>query len=391
MLKVALDIHPILMLKNKIYKYLASEIFKNFLTILLTFTAIAWTVRAVNFLDLMIEDGFNAIVYFKYSLLNISTIVTRFIPLSFLLSMVICILKFERQQELMILWTAGINKIKVLNIFFLISVLVTLLGLILSLIINPFLLHKSRFLLKNTELKQVNAVLKSNDFSDAFQGITFYIDKKNINNELSNIFIKDVSNSLLISDTDNASKKNTTIIAKSGYFKNNKLILFDGSIQTLNIKNEIKNFDFKKTELGVGNFHTRTITQPKMQETSSYILMQCLTTKNIDKKIQNCLYSDNKKEVVQTLSRRIGVPLYVPLIAVIASFLLIYKKEEKFNYLKKYFVFTFAFLILVFSEILVKFTGFSLAGAIIYFLAPFVLFVVFYLLLVKNILSERTA
>ena len=391
MLKVALDIHPILMLKNKIYKYLASEIFKNFLTILLTFTAIAWTVRAVNFLDLMIEDGFNAIVYFKYSLLNISTIVTRFIPLSFLLSMVICILKFERQQELMILWTAGINKIKVLNIFFLISVLVTLLGLILSLIINPFLLHKSRFLLKNTELKQVNAVLKSNDFSDAFQGITFYIDKKNINNELSNIFIKDVSNSLLISDTDNASKKNTTITAKSGYFKNNKLILFDGSIQTLNIKNEIKNFDFKKTELGVGNFHTRTITQPKMQETSSYILMQCLTTKNIDKKIQNCLYSDNKKEVVQTLSRRIGVPLYVPLIAVIASFLLIYKKEEKFNYLKKYFVFTFAFLILVFSEILVKFTGFSLAGAIIYFLAPFVLFVVFYLLLVKNILSERTA
>jgi len=391
LLKVALDIHPILMLNNKIYKYLASEIFKNFLTILLTFTAIAWTVRAVNFLDLMIEDGFNAIVYFKYSLLNISTIVTRFIPLSFLLSIVICILKFERQQELMILWTAGINKIKILNIFFLISVLVTLLGLILSLIINPFLLHQSRFLLKNTELKQVNAVLKSNDFSDAFQGITFYIDKKKINNKLSNIFIKDVSNSLLISDTDNASKKNTTITARSGYFKNNKLILFDGSIQTLNIKNEIKNFDFKQTELSVGNFHTRTIMQPKMQETSSYILMQCLTTKNIDKKMQNCLYSDNKKEVVQTLSRRIGVPLYVPLIAVIASFLLIYKKEEKFNYLKKYFVFTFAFLILVFSEILVKFTGFSLAGAIIYFLTPFVLFAVFYLLLVKKFLSERTA
>ena len=93
------------MLKNKIYNYLAGEIFKNFITILLTFTAIAWTVRAVNFLDLMIEDGFSVYIYFKYSLLNISTIVTRFIPLSFLLSMVICILKFERQQELMILWT----------------------------------------------------------------------------------------------------------------------------------------------------------------------------------------------------------------------------------------------------------------------------------------------
>ena len=46
------------MLKNKIYKYLSSEILKNFITILLTFTAIAWVVRAVNFLDLMVEDGY---------------------------------------------------------------------------------------------------------------------------------------------------------------------------------------------------------------------------------------------------------------------------------------------------------------------------------------------
>ena len=106
------------MLKNKIYKYLSTEILKNFITILLTFTAIAWTVRAVNFLDLMIEDGYSAAIYFEYSLLNISTIVTRFIPLSFLLSLIISIAKFERQQELLILWSSGLNKIKIVNIFF---------------------------------------------------------------------------------------------------------------------------------------------------------------------------------------------------------------------------------------------------------------------------------
>ena len=36
------------MLKNKIYKYFFDEILKNFITILLTFTAIAWVVRAVE-------------------------------------------------------------------------------------------------------------------------------------------------------------------------------------------------------------------------------------------------------------------------------------------------------------------------------------------------------
>ena len=106
------------MLKNKIYKYLCSEIFKNFITILLTFSAIAWTVRAVNFLDLMIEDGYSAIIYLKYSLLSFSAIVTRFVPLSLLLSLIISITKFERQQELLILWTVGLNKMKIVNVFF---------------------------------------------------------------------------------------------------------------------------------------------------------------------------------------------------------------------------------------------------------------------------------
>ena len=167
------------MLKNKIYKYLSNEILKNFITILLTFTAIAWTVRAVNFLDLMIEDGFSVYIYFKYSLLNISTIVTRFVPLSFLLSMIISIAKFERQQELLILWTTGTNKIKIANIFFFIGFSIALLQIILGVIVNPLTLNKSRALLRETQTKQINSVLKSNDFSDNFKGVTFYINEKN--------------------------------------------------------------------------------------------------------------------------------------------------------------------------------------------------------------------
>ena len=138
MLKVALDIHEILMLKNKIYKYLSTEILKNFITILLTFTAIAWVVRAVNFLDLMVEDGHTTSIYFKYSVLNIVSLMTRFVPLAFLLSLTISIIKFGRQQELLILWTTGLSKIRIANIFLLIAFYVTLFQLVLSVFINPF-------------------------------------------------------------------------------------------------------------------------------------------------------------------------------------------------------------------------------------------------------------
>jgi|TARA_B110001452_G_C15183644_1_gene411103 lipopolysaccharide export system permease protein len=377
------------MLKNKIYKYLSTEIFKNFITILLTFTAIAWTVRAVNFLDLMIEDGYSAGVYFKYSILNISTIVTRFVPLSFLLSLVISIAKFERQQELMILWTMGQNKIKVANIFLLLGFFVALFQITLSLIINPFTLNKSRSLLRETEISQVSSVLRGNDFSDAIDGVTFHIGKKKPNNELSDIFIKDISGSLNIIVSEINDSANTTIIAKSGFVTGNKIILFNGIIQTLNKKNEIQNVDFQKTELNTSKFKNRTIKQPKIQETSSVSLFQCFANKDPDTVILNCPFYKKKGIVIETLARRIGLPLYIPLVSIIASFLLIYKKEKEYNYLKKYTVFGLAFIILIFAEIFLKYTGFSSVNLTLYLLSPLILFITLYSFLLKNMISGK--
>ena len=376
------------MLKNKIYKYLSTEILKNFITILLTFTTIAWTVKAVNFLDLMIEDGYSAAIYFEYSLLNISTIVTRFIPLSFLLSLIISIAKFERQQELLILWSSGLNKIKIVNIFFLISILITLFQIILSIFINPYSLNKSRSLLRETNITQINSILKTNDFSDSFKGVTFYIDEKEKNGDLVNIFIKDDNGSISTIVNEVGKNNSSTIIAKRGVTTNNKLILFDGFVQSLNKKKEIQNINFVKTELSLSNFSTRTIKQPKIQETSTYDLVKCYKSKIIEN-LQNCSYQNKKKEVVENLSRRMGMPLYIPLISIIASFMLIYQKEEKYNYLKKYIIFIFAFIVLLFAEIVLKFTGFSSMNFVLYFATPLFLFVVLYALLIKNMTLEN--
>ena len=377
------------MLKNKIYKYLSNEILKNFITILLTFTAIAWVVRAVNFLDLMVEDAYSSIIYFKYSMLNITTIVTRFVPLAFLLSLTISILKFERKQEFLILWTSGISKIKIANIILLIAFFITFLQLVLSLFINPFLLNKSRSLLRDGEQLQIESVLKTNDFSDTFKGLTFFIGKKNSGKELENIFINDKKGNLSSVVSEVGSSKSSTVIAKRGYIDNNKLILFDGIIQTLTKKNKFKNFEFKKTELSLADLSTRTITQPKIQETRSSTLLKCFSNKNNNLNLTNCS-RDYKIETIQHLSRRLGSPLYIPLISIIASFLLIHRKERKFNFLKKYMLFGISFLVLVFAEILLKYTGLSSVMFISYFILPVIISFIFYIYLIKTIATEKT-
>jgi len=370
------------MLKNKIYNYFFKEILKNFLTILFTFSLIAWVVRAVNFLDLMVEDGYGSIIYLKYSLLSITTIVSRFVPLAFLLSLTISIAKFERQQELLILWTSGLSKVKIINIFILIGVLATLFQLILSTFVNPFLLNKSRQLLSNENSLQINTILKSNDFSDAFLGVTFHIGKKNEEKELQNIFIKDDNGNLNNIVSTEALNQNTTIIANKGYVDNGKLILFDGILQTLNKKKEIKNFQFEKTELSLLNMATRTIKQAKIQETSTRYLLNCVFNLN------SC--SNNyKNEATQTIARRVGTPMYILLISVITSFLLIYKKKKTYNFLKKYILFIFSFMILVFAEIFLQFTSNSVLFFGSYFAVPLIVFFLFYLILLKKLLTEK--
>ena len=380
------------MLKNKIYKYITIEIFKTFFTILFAFTAIAWTVRAVNFLDLVVENGHSINTYLLFSLLNITNIITKFIPLTFLLSLIIVIQKLERQNELIILWTTGLNKIRLVNLFFKISLIVFLMQLIFAIFITPNSLNKSRSLIKTSDFASISSIIKINKFSDSFEDVTFFVEKKNDKGELINIFIRDESNTFknLISDSSNSS--NTTIIAKSGISSNDRLILYDGIIQSENKDGIINNVEFKKTQLLIDPLLPRTITQPKLQETFTLMLIQCVMKKNNNEfsiESINCPVSNLKKEVIETLSRRFGMPIYIPVISLICSFLLIFSKGKKNKFYKKYVYFIIGFFLLVSAEILVRYAGFSYLNTVLYFLLPLLLAPLIYLILINKLNMEK--
>ncbi len=375
------------MLKNKIYKYFTIEIIKSFIIILFAFTAIAWTVRAVNFLDLIVENGHSIKTYLLFSLLNITSIITKLIPLSFLLSLVISIAKFERQNEFIILWTTGVNKIRLVNLFFFVSLLALIFQLLFATFITPNSLNKSREIIRLSDFDSMSSVIKTNDFSDSFKDLTMFIGNKNINNEMNNIFIRDEGGFLKGLVAGNERTVNTTVIAKKGYIDNKKLVLVDGLIQTQDKNGKLNNVSFKKTEILVDALKPRSIVAPKVQETTTSDLANCFTKKislNINF-LENC-----PKEVIATMSRRIGMPFYIPLVSLICCFLLIQKRERKFKFFRNYSYFAFSFIILILAEILVRYSGLSKINTILYFTVPLVLTPIIYLLLLRSLTYERT-
>ena len=166
-------------MKNRIYKYFFYEFIRYFVVVLFALTAVIWTIQAVNFLDLVTEDGHAFGMYLFYSLLSLPKILTKLIPFSFLITSIITILKFEKDNELMILWTSGLNKIYIVNLIIRISILIMFIQLLMANFINPESLNVSRSLIKNSQLQFVPSLLKERQFNDTVKGLTIFVDKKN--------------------------------------------------------------------------------------------------------------------------------------------------------------------------------------------------------------------
>ena len=379
------------MFSNKIYKHFFLELSKFFFIVLFTFTAIVWTVQAVNFLDLIVEDGHAVTLYLQYSLLNIPKIITKFIPLSFLLALLLTILKLESENELLILWTSGLNKIKVINFFIKVSVLVTLLQFFLAGFINPNVLNFSRSLIKSSNLDFLSTMVKTNQFNDAVEGLTIFIGNKNNSGTMENIFIRDDSKILSGIENDEETS-NLTIYAKKGRMglaNKNSIILENGIIHSVDKSKKINVVKFKKTELVFDKLKTKSTTYPKIQETSSTILLSCYMGQISKTDLLNCPRDKSKIEVLSEINRRFGMPLYIPLVSLLCSFLLLSRQEKKFQGLYKYFYFALGFLALIMAEILVRYSGKAFGYTMIYYLIPLCLIPLVYLELIRRFYYEN--
>ena len=378
------------MLQNKIYQNFIKEILKTFFVILFGLSVIAWTVRAVNFLDLIVENGYSVTTYFQYAFLNLFGIMTKFIPLSFLIALVMAILKFESDSELIILWTAGLNKIKIVNFFVKVSLIVMLIQLFLATIINPIVLNYSRSLIKSSNLDFISSMVKTNQFNDTVPGLTIFVEKKNEDGTMKNIFIRDESKVLQSIDNP-SSTDNVTIIAKKGRVANPNspvLILGDGIIQSQRTNKDIQTIKFKKTTLKLDNIQTRSIVQTKIQETPSKLLIECYLNKS-SKKIINCPKDHKRHDVLSEINRRFGMPLYMPVITLILCFLLNPREESRFKNFFRYFYPVIAFFILVLAEILIRYSGKSFTNTIIYYTAPLIFIPLIYFEIIRNFLYEN--
>ena len=367
-------------MKKILYRGLLKDLLIFWLIALFSSATIIWVFQAVNYLDLMVEDGRDFVIYLNYTLLNFPKILTKLLPFVIFFSVFYVITKYESNNELMILWNIGINKINLINFFFKFSVIILITQLFLTSFVVPKFQDISRNLIRNSELTFGEDLFKPKKFNDTIKNLTIYIDNKDENNFLENVYIK--------KDIDKNSFQIT--FAKKGKFikKNNQdiLELYEG--QTINKnENKISNFTFSKSDFYFLDKETGVFEVNKMQEMSTYDMIKCLNNIlnlgfKISKQIneyskQNCNLSGIEK-IYEELYKRLIVPFYVPILILIALLLIIKNKENK-NYSRyKWITFLIGFLTIIFSESTLKMIKNNFFENLNLVILPLLVIIIFY-------------
>ena len=245
-------------------------------------------------------------------------------------------------------------------------------------------MNKSRLLLSNDNVSSFLPTIKREQFSDTFKNFTFFVENKN-NNQIENIFLFDEGNKLKSLSSNDKNKSSTVIVAKKGLVNEKKLLLFNGQIITSkkdNTENEI--IKFEQINIDLSDLNTSTIKKPKLQETSTLKLLDCFFSNTFANQICN---NKLKEEITSVLNRRLFLPLYIPVLALICSIQLIRSKK---NYFNRYSVFIYSFLLVLFAEMTVRLTGINLFIRFAFMALPFILSILFYTFLIFKFSKETS-
>ncbi|WP_440931001.1 LptF/LptG family permease [Candidatus Pelagibacter sp.] len=371
-------------MKKLIFKKLANDISFFFLISTISLSTIIWIIQAVNFLDLISEDGHGLRVYFLFTLFSLPKIISKILPFIFMISLFYTIIRYELNNELIIYWMNGITKISFVNILIKVSIIYFLLQLIFTSLLVPYTLDKGRSFFRTSSIDLFSSVIKEKKFIDSVKNLTIFVDEKN-KNKLKNVIIKEKLEN----------KNSQIIIARSGNIFNDNsnvksIILFDGKI--INYENKNQNIiNFTEFKLDLSKYNSNTITHPKTQEMSSVNLYKCIqnfknyeSPTNINKIFFKGCNTEIQDSIIEEFLKRFFSPLFIILISLTSSLLILVNKDhEKFN-LKCSLIFCLSLILLLASEITLRYSSASIYNMVLYLIMPIVSFIILYSFLLLN-------
>ena len=333
----------------KIYiLYLLKNLLKYFILITFTLTSIIWITRTIRYLYFITEYG----VDFRNFLLIIVSILPDLlllsIPISTFLSVMFLYNKLIKNNELLILQNAGVNKFGFLSPVIFLSIIACFFCYFITFYLSP----KSNTVFENQKVAVsndiANVLLNNTNFNN-FQNIIFYAKEKDENLLKSILFY--------INDKDNYK----ILYAKTGEVNNTYITFRNGNLQEFKDSNALTTVYFDEYSINIADFYK----------------IDYSTTKDTDLMYFNELLSLKEKdnEVKMEIFNRIFTPVLSLTLSILSCLMVLNIKFSRFDNNKSIFIIYTAcllnFVLYLYLMKLGKKDTFYLYSAFILLFTPF--------------------
>ena len=367
-----------------IFRKFSSDILNFFLIASFSITFIVWIIQAVNFLDLVSDDGHSLNVYFYYVSLNLPKIFSKIIIFVFFISIFYVINKYNNSNELLVFWNNGIRKINFINFILTFSLFFLIIQLALNLFIVPKSQSLARLYIKESNIDFLPKLISEKKFINVMRDLTIFVEEYKKDGKLKKIYINEKINL----------EKSKIIVSESGKIikKNNKYILklFNGGITNIN-KDNAYTLNFSETDYDLSEFSTKTITRSKVQELDSIQMFACLKdffqskefnkNERINKPENKTCNGRTVQSLGEELYKRSVLPFYTLIISLIAASLVIEPRSKYFMKFHKLNIFLIGISIIILSQLSLKFFLNSISILYIILFLPIILVIIYYILL----------
>ena len=213
-------------------RYLIAQLLVHFGFFALVLVGVYWVNRAVVLFDQLMSDGQSAMVFLKFSLLTLPSVIKLVLPVAGFVASVYVANKLTVESELVVMQATGFSAFRMARPVAVFGLVVALMMAALVHVLVP--LSRTTMITERAALSEniTARMLADGQFSHPGSGVTFYINEIDATGQLRGLFLEDARQA----------DRTTTFTASKALFVRGasgpKLIMFDGMAQTLDRKGQ---------------------------------------------------------------------------------------------------------------------------------------------------------
>ncbi|MDC7681668.1 LptF/LptG family permease [Asticcacaulis sp. BYS171W] len=232
-----------------IESYISKQMRVPIIGAILALTAIAILSQSLTQFDIIVERGQSAATFFKVTFLALPQLAGLIFPLAIFIGTLVALNRLHNDHEIVACYANGMSLWRIASPVVRFGVCITLLGLVMSLFVQPAASRIMRTELFKIKTDVIAAAVREGDFSTTLSGMTIYVQRIDQNGLLRQIFIRTPGPNGL--DRTYSAREGRVVNPESG---GQVLILRNGSTQQVSPQGVLNHLTFNEYSFDISQY-----------------------------------------------------------------------------------------------------------------------------------------